>query len=146
MKLHIAIVLLLLSRVTPATTIELGSQIQQAAHIVGVPSDLLTAICKTESSLRPIKSIQDGVTKSYGICQVKLETAQWMDKVYKHKHKATEAILHQPYTNALYAAKYLRLQYLRYHGNWVMAITAYNKGHASPQDRTYFNRVRKVLK
>jgi len=117
--------------------------IVNAADVAEVPRELMLAICWNESSFRTSKRISrmDGSSVSYGICQVKLITALYMDKVYKHKHVATSSRLNQVDVNAFYAAKVLKFQLKRYKGNWKRAIDAYNKGHAVSSKSVYVNRV-----
>lgn len=117
--------------------------VASAAHLVGVPAELLTAICKVESGLVAVRSL-DGATHSFGICQVKLETAQHMDSIYKHKHLATAERLMDNYINAFYAAKYLAYQYRRY-GDWMLATDAYNKGRAVSSSSAYVKKVWRVM-
>lgn len=101
-----------------------------AADKVDVPREILLALCWGESSFRSNVSHMDNGSMSYGTCQVKLETAQWLDKVYHHAHKATAAKLENTKVNAFYAAKYLQYQLVRYDGDWTKAIDAYNAGSA----------------
>lgn len=120
-----------------------------AADKVDVPRELLLALCWGESSFRTDKSLNhmDHGSVSYGTCQVKLETAEWMDKIYHHRTKATIARLENVKINAFYAAKYLQYQLVRYEGDWKKAVDAYNAGSAqhtkSGRDTKY---VRKVTK
>lgn len=116
--------------------------IKNAARFVGVDEDLLLAICWTESSFRP-RSVMDGPTMSYGLCQVKLETAQHLDWVYNHKVKATAERLKNDYVNAFYAAKLIRFNLFRYKGNIARAVEAYNRGHSRDVRTPY---VKKVMK
>jgi soluble lytic murein transglycosylase-like protein len=103
--------------------------VTNAAKKAGVPAELLIAICWSESRYRiNLPEPLDGSTPSYGICQVKLETAQDMDRIFKLKRSATEDRLRDPSTNAFYAAKYLKYQLKRYNYNWRQAIAAYNMG------------------
>jgi soluble lytic murein transglycosylase-like protein len=116
--------------------------IVKAADLVQVPRELLLALCWTESSYRtnlPLK--MDGASPSIGICQVKEGTALYVDKVYHHKRPATINKLQNPYINALYAAKYLKLQMRRYGGNWQLALDGYNRGYAKSQQSQYVKRV-----
>lgn len=114
----------------------------KAADKVQVPRELLLAICWTESSYRAtLKPRIDGDTESHGICQVKLETAEYMDEVYGHRHKVTRDKLQSPYLNAFYAAKYLRYQLNRYNWDWKKAIDAYNKGHHVSSESEYVQKV-----
>ena len=84
------------------------TSMEYAAKINSVDPKIVKAICWVESRLQP-KAVNpdDGGSPSYGLCQVKLATAQWMDKVYKLKHKATVKRLMDPTINAFYAAKLL---------------------------------------
>lgn len=88
----------------------------------GLPEGLLESVCYKESAFN-IKAINyyDGKTHSYGICQVKLETAKTLG------FKGSSDDLQEAETNITYAAKYLNFQYRRY-GRWDKAISAYNRG------------------
>lgn len=101
-----------------------------AADKVDVPRELLLALCWGESSFRKNTSHMDNGSMSYGACQVKLETARWMDKVYHLRHKVTPTKLENVKVNAFYAAKYLQYQLARYDGDWEKAVDAYNAGSA----------------
>lgn len=120
-----------------------------AADKVDVPRELLLALCWGESSFRTDADLNhmDHGSVSYGTCQVKLETAEWMDKLYHHKAKATVSRLQNVKINAFYAAKYLQYQLIRYDGDWKKAVDAYNAGSAqhvkSGKETKY---VRKVTK
>jgi len=115
----------------------------KAADTVEVPRELVLAVCWVESSYRRgLKPKLDGDTPSYGICQVKLITANYMDTVYKHRIKATPKRLQNEYVNAFYAAKYLKYQLTRYQGDVHKAIDAYNKGRVVSVQSVY---VRKVM-
>lgn len=119
--------------------------IRWASTYVGVPEDLMIAVAWVESSHRttlPVK--KDGSTPSYGVFQIKLETARWVDKVYHHKHKATPTRLLTVDDNALYACKYMKLLLKRY-GNWQMAVDAYNKGHVVSEESGYVQKVKQAL-
>lgn len=105
-------------------------------QLVGVPGELVRAVCKVESGLNPAAiHHSDGHSKSYGLCQIKLATARQMG------YDGTVQGLMDPETNAMYAAKYLKMQKERY-GNWLQAISAYNAGRAIISNRNY---VRQVL-
>lgn len=120
--------------------------IVQAADQAKVPRELLLSICWVESSYRlALKPHLDGNTHSYGLCQIKLETAQHMDKVYRLKLKATKERLLIPAINAYYAGKYLSYQLRRYSHNWEKAVTAYNKGYATTGKSIYKDKVFVVL-
>jgi soluble lytic murein transglycosylase-like protein len=117
--------------------------IVKAADTVKVPRELLLALCWNESSFRTDSKIthMDGGSLSHGICQVKLLTARDMDWIYHDKVRATEEMLEDPFTNALYAAKYLRIELKRYNGNWEKGIDAYNKGSAVNVNSSYVKKV-----
>jgi soluble lytic murein transglycosylase-like protein len=114
-----------------------------SADKVEVPRELLLALCWGESSFRTNVTRLDGKTLSHGICQVKLETAQHMDLVFKHKIKATRERLENTTINAFYAAKYLKYQLQQYDGDWVLAIDAYNKGTAYGANTKYVKKFNK---
>lgn len=102
-----------------------------AADKAEVPRHVLLALCWNESSFRTDGVTHlDGSSFSYGICQVKLKTALFMDQVYKHKVIATPERLETLHVNAFYAAKYLKYQLNKYNQNIHMAVDGYNKGVA----------------
>lgn len=112
--------------------------IMWAADMAEVPRELVLAVCWSESSFRTNGvTHMDGHTTSHGICQVKLETALFMDKYFNHKVKATVERLESTRINAFYAAKYLRYQLDRYDQNWKLAVDAYNKGRAVSSKSKY---------
>ena len=78
----------------------------------GIPAGLLASICYVESKW-DVNAIHhdDGKTNSIGLCQTKLATAKDLGFI------GTEADLLNPVTNAKYAAKYLKHQIKRYHGD-----------------------------
>lgn len=89
-----------------------------------LPNNLLSSLCYVESK-HEINAIHldDGGSKSLGICQVKYNTAKWLG------FKGTESELMLPENNIYYAAKYLAYQQKRY-SCINKAIIAYNKGNA----------------
>jgi len=97
--------------------------IELAAHLVGVPSALLLAICGVESDLRNVIVTQDPLTPSYGVCQVKLGTARFVAGPLVMSYD-----LMDPHMNSVMAAKYLKWQLKRYNGSVTCAISAYNAG------------------
>jgi hypothetical protein len=114
-----------------------------SADKVGIPRELLLSICWGESSFRLNQTHLDGASLSYGICQVKLSTAQYMDKVYKHKHLITSARLENTKINAFYAAKYIHYQLKRYKGDWKLSVDAYNKHNAVSKHTAYVRKFNK---
>lgn len=118
-----------------------------AADKVDVPRELMLALCWGESSFRTDKNLNhmDHGSISYGTCQVKLETALWMDRIYHHKVKATAIRLQNVKINAFYAAKYLQYQLVRYDGDWSRAVDAYNAGSAqhTQRDTKYVRKVKR---
>jgi len=93
-----------------------------AAKAFALPPALLIALCTVESNLNNTINIHDGGSPSYGICQVKLQTARMFNNTV---HVGN---LLNPYLNALYAAAYLKWQATRYAGNLCYATAAYNAG------------------
>lgn len=124
------------------------SIITEAATSVGVPVELMLAVAWVESSYRTnLPTVRDGSTPSYGIFQIKLETAQWVDRVYKHRHVATAALLKgNVHANAYYACKYMRLLIRRYNGDVRMAVDAYNKGHVVSTKSHYVAKVNRAMR
>lgn len=107
-----------------------------ASKSIGVPLQLLVAICTVESGLHATVINQyDGDSPSYGLCQVKHNTAKQVG------FKGNVNRLLKADVNASVAAKYLKHQLIRYKGNWKKAISAYNRGTAHPSNRKYVNRV-----
>jgi len=98
--------------------------IATSAHF-NLPPGLLSSLCYVESTHNP-QAIHyaDGSTNSYGVCQIKYETAQWLG------FEGTEEELMQPANNIYYAGAYLAYQRQRYHGAINKAVIAYNRGHA----------------
>lgn len=114
-----------------------------AADAVEVPRELLLAICFVEGRFKVGKKLthMDGHTLSHGTCQIKLGTAQFMDKVFKHKNKVTAEKLEITRLNAFYAGKYLKYQLNRYKGDWRLAADAYNKHNAVSRTSKYVIKV-----
>lgn len=89
----------------------------------GLPDGLLSSLCYVESH-HNITAVHkdDGKGNSVGICQIKLPTAKMLG------FRGTEKQLMDPQVNIEYAAKYLRHQIDRYHGNIKYGIISYNTG------------------
>jgi soluble lytic murein transglycosylase-like protein len=96
-----------------ATTIQLN-----------LPKDLLHSLCFIETK-HNVKAIayNDGVSNSYGICQIKLETAKELG--FKGDYKK----LMLPENNIYYAGLYLQKQINRYN-SVQRGVIAYNRGNA----------------
>ena len=151
MKKLILILSLILSQSTMAANFQEKNKtvidaIIKAADRAEIPRELLLTICYIESSFRT-KGVThiDGGTLSHSICQVKLATAKFMDKVYSHKYKATYDRLEDPFINAYYAAKLLKYNLERYDDNWKLAIDAYNRGTALKENTKYTRKFTKYL-
>lgn len=98
----------------------------KSAHVSG---SLLLAICTYETGLTNVTVYRDGGSPSYGICQVKYDTAKMLGF-----HGKAEALVN-PFTNAKYAAEYLKYQEVRpddprggYGNDWCKLTAAYNAG------------------
>lgn len=106
--------------VTSAMSSDCVPGVEEANNL---PKGLLGAICTVESANNPSAiHHNDGKGDSLGLCQIKLATARLVG------FRGTRKQLMHPKTNALYAAKYLKHQISRYHGNYAKAVTAYNQG------------------
>jgi len=89
-----------------------------------LPRGLLSAVCYVESNHRPaVTNLDDGGSPSYGLCQVKEDTARMLGY-----QGTAEQLRLNPYINAKYAAKYLRKQIDRYDGDLEKGVAAYNAG------------------
>lgn len=123
------------------------------AKVAGV---LLLAICSYESSgLNNIITYNDGKSHSYGICQIKLETAEMVG------FQGTAENLMNPAVNAKWAAAYLKYQENRPDDpdggygpdDWCKLTAAYNAGRYNesskypgyPRNLVYVRRVQKYL-
>lgn len=112
------------------------------AKSVGVSGSLLLAICTHESNLRNILVPHDGGSPSYGLCQIKYDTAKELGM------KDGEDLMN-PNTNILYAAKYLKKQLERYDGDLCKSVAAYNTGTylpstvspGKPKNLKYINKI-----
>lgn len=120
-----------------------------AAKAMKVSGVLLLAICSYETNLTNVTVYHDGKSPSYGICQVKFETAT---TVLGFKGKAEDLV--NPKTNAKWAAKYLAYQESRYGDtDWCKIVAAYNAGSynesrkipGKPRNLKYVRRVQKRL-
>ncbi len=108
-------------------------QITQFLHLSEtknqIPKGLLVSLCRVESSLN-YKAIHyfDKTTPSYGLCQIKLATANLFQEV-----SATNLL--DPGINSDLAGQYLRFQFDRYR-TWHKAINAYNRGSTNSDKLT----------
>lgn len=118
-----------------------------AADKLKVPRPLLLALCWGEGAFRQDAKLthMDGKSLSYHTCQVKFETAEFMDHWYHNKVKVTDTRLRNTKINAFYAAQHLSYQLKRYHNNWQKAVDAYNKGTAVSAKSRYVKRVQKNI-
>lgn len=118
-----------------------------AAKAAKVSGALLLAICTHESGLNNVLVPHDNGSPTYGICQVKYDTA----KMLGFTGKAQDLMV--PKVNAKWAATYLRYQTNRYGGNWFKIAAAYNAGTYSeskkvpgcPRNLAYVRNVQKKL-
>ena len=107
-----------------------------AGLLNGVDPQLLSALCFVESSHNPKAYVHvDGNSPSYGLCQVKFETAKWMG----FKGKPND--LFDKHINAYWAAKYLGWQVTRYRSDIRAALSGYNAGSAIKSNKKYVDKV-----
>jgi soluble lytic murein transglycosylase-like protein len=134
------------------------------AKLVGVPGSLLLAICTHESNLVNVAVPHDHGSPSYGLCQIKEDTARSLG----FQGVATGALkpttiyvgamvpegkpegLMVPATNIKYAALYLKMQLDRYDGDWCKSVAAYNSGtyiqsKKDPNKPTNYKYVKKIV-
>ncbi len=88
-----------------------------------LPPGLLSALCWVESNHKVTAiNAQDGGSASYGVCQIKLDTARMLG------YKGTVKTLKEPAVNVYWAGRYLKYQLDRYSGDPRKAVAAYNAG------------------
>ena len=116
-----------------------------AANFVGIQPEYLLALCHGESHFMTNVTHMDGGSLSFSVCQIKLETAQFMDKVYKLHNPATAERLEDTRINAYYAAKFLKYQLDCYNGDIDLAVDAYNKFRAVSRNSVYVGKFHKSL-
>lgn len=122
--------------------------ILMAAKVAKVSPELLLAICMHESNLKNIMVPHDGGSPTYGVCQVKLDTAKMLG------YNGNGQGLMNPVENAKWAAEYLKWQHKRYEGNWCKTVSAYNSGTynessivpGKPKNLKYVKNVQSKLK
>jgi soluble lytic murein transglycosylase-like protein len=102
---------------------DIVSTILNASKVAGVSGTLLLGICSHESNSFTMNySPHDHGSPSYGVCQVKLESARQLG------FKGSPYELMDPKKNALWAARYLKYQESRYGNNLCKITAAYNSG------------------
>lgn len=106
--------------------------------------NLLPAICWVESNHRNVDNMNDGGSPSYGVCQIKLDTANWMKDHHKIPGPELEPDdLRKPEINIFYAGLYVQYLLKRYKGDLNCTISGYNAGSCiKSNQKTY---VKKVL-
>jgi len=98
-----------------------------------LPNGLLSSLCFVETRhIASVVHIDDGSSHSYGVCQVKLETAKYLG------FKGTVEQLMNPKINIYYAGKYLQKQILRYN-DINKGIVAYNRGNSNKLTRSIYS-------
>ena len=124
------------------------SIITLAAKQVGVSASLLLAICSHESGgFKFDNNENDRGSPSIGICQMKEATAKLLG------FKGNRIALKKPKTNALWAARYLKMQMDRYDNDYCKAVAAYNSGSyneskkvpGKPRNLKYVKSVQKLI-
>lgn len=116
-------------------------EILLAANIYNISPSLLLAVCSVESDLRPgAINHNDGGRASYGICQVQLRTAKFING------PTHVSDLLNPELNSLIAAKYLRYQLDRYKDDQDCAVAAYNAGSCIKNEKGVYINERYVKK
>jgi soluble lytic murein transglycosylase-like protein len=104
--------------------------ILSAAKTAKVSGSLLLAICTHESGLTNAMVLHGGNSPTYGVCQVKYETAHMIG------FKGKPLDLMDPSTNAKWAAKYVSYQVGRYgSSDWCKLAAAYNAGTYNPSSK-----------
>lgn len=117
------------------------------AIAVQISSKLLISICWIESNHRNVVNLDDGGSPSYGICQIKLETANWIKEKYKLPGEKLSVVdIMTPEINAYYAALYLKWQTTRYPNDLNCIISSYNAGSCIKSNQeTYVKKVKEKM-
>jgi soluble lytic murein transglycosylase-like protein len=100
-----------------------------AAKTAKISGPLLLAICTHESGLKNTVREKDGKSSTYGVCQIKLETAQMLG------YKGSWYNLMIPEENIRWAARYVKYQESRYGNDWCKIVSAYNSGSFAESKR-----------
>lgn len=111
------------------------------ARMHSIEPAMLSSVCYHESTFDPYVIVRDdGGSPSYGLCQVKLETARMLG------FRGTADELMDPQENMHYAAKYLSKQLSRYNGDVNKAVSGYNAGTATSKNFKYVKKVSHTMK
>ena len=106
--------------------------------------NLLNAICWVESNHRNIDNMSDGGSPSYGVCQIKLATANWMKEHFNIPGVELEpSDLQKPEINIYYSGLYLTYLSNRYKNDLKCIISGYNAGSCIEANQNTY--VKKVL-
>jgi len=117
--------------------------IKIAALLSGVDPSLLASICWIESRHKEEAiNKDDGGSPSYGLCQVKLSTANWIAGRNGHNTLTVKQLM-EPLNNAYFAGLYLRYQTNRYETTRC-AVSAYNAGRCILSNKAYVDKVLKI--
>lgn len=113
-----------------------------ASTTFDLPPGLLQAVCKIESKyIVEAVNLDDNGSPSIGLCQVKEATARFMGYSGPMDVLQTDA-----YTNAFYAAKYMRYQLNRYHNDQQCSVAAYNAGRCNKDENGHIRNAMYVKK
>ncbi len=115
-----------------------------ASVTFNLPVGLQSAVCYVESNHNAaVINPNDGGSPSHGICQIKLNTARQMG------YTGSSEALRLPNVNIYWSASYLSHCLVRYDGDVLRGISAYNSGTYrinSTGRPINLNYIRKVLK
>jgi soluble lytic murein transglycosylase-like protein len=92
------------------------------AKSFGVPGALMLAVCSNESNLTNAFAPHDGGSPSFGICQIKLDTAKMVG------YLGDGHGLMNPEINVKWSAIYLKKLLDQYDDSWCKSVSAYNLG------------------
>ncbi len=115
------------------------------SKILGLPAYLLASICWVESNHRILAlNKNDGGSPSYGICQIKLKTAEYMNKKFHINIHLDEKEIMDPEINIFFAGLYIKYQ-LKKRSNMYNAIKSYNAGSPWKNNEKYVHDVLKRM-
>lgn len=118
------------------------------SFILGINWKLVAAICTVESGLNNVDNLKDNGSASYGVCQIKANTAKFIIDKYKlpMNKKNTVAILRNINYNLILASYYVKWQSSRYK-DIDCIIKSYNAGSCkSLKSNNYLKKVKRQLR
>ncbi len=119
------------------------------SFILGLNWKLVASICTVESGLQNIDNLKDGGSASYGVCQIKANTAKFIINKYNLpiSTKNLDDTLRNIHYNIILASYYIKWQTGRYGKDIDCIIKAYNSGTCiKNRSNGYLRKVKKHIR